>query len=276
VAAKEQFMSQTAAKRFQTRTTLVTREWLLHILERVKSGELSPLQAIEELKILPYEELVCAKPDHHRSLRLGFPEVIFGQGKTVEQVVTIAEKLVAYSERLLITRVSLETFDAVKKKIPDITYNPLSKTIVLNRKHTTPRPGITVVTGGTADIPVAEEAAVTAELMGNKVERVYDVGVAGIHRLLDKLPQLRKAKVIIAVAGMEGALPSVLGGLVPIPIIAVPTSVGYGASFAGLAPLLTMLNSCAPGVAVVNVDNGFGAGYIAGLINRNSRVRRED
>ncbi len=269
-------MSQTAAKRFQTRTTLVTREWLLHILERVKSGELSPLQAIEELKILPYEELVCAKPDHHRSLRLGFPEVIFGQGKTVEQVVTIAEKLVAYSERLLITRVSLETFDAVKKKIPDITYNPLSKTIVLNRKHTTPRPGITVVTGGTADIPVAEEAAVTAELMGNKVERVYDVGVAGIHRLLDKLPQLRKAKVIIAVAGMEGALPSVLGGLVPIPIIAVPTSVGYGASFAGLAPLLTMLNSCAPGVAVVNVDNGFGAGYIAGLINRNSRVRRED
>ena len=184
---------------------------------------------------------------------------------------TIAESLAACSGRLLITRVSQKTFSAVKKKLPDVTYNPLSRSILLNRKQTTPRPGITVVTGGTADIPVAEEAAVTAELMGNKVERVYDVGVAGIHRLLDKLPQLRKARVIIAVAGMEGALPSVIGGLVPIPIIAVPTSVGYGASFAGLAPLLAMLNSCAPGVAVVNIDNGFGAGYIAGLINRSSK-----
>ena len=264
-------MTRNSAKKSQAGSNLVTREWLLQTLERVKSGELSPLQAVQELSILPYEELVSAKPDHHRSLRLRFPEVIFGQGKTVEQIVTIAERLAARSGRLLITRVSQETFSAVKKKIPDVTYNSLSRSILLNRKQTTPRPGITVVTGGTADIPVAEEAAVTAELMGNKVERVYDVGVAGIHRLLDKLPQLRKARVIIAVAGMEGALPSVIGGLVPIPIIAVPTSVGYGASFAGLAPLLTMLNSCAPGVAVVNIDNGFGAGYIAGLVNRSSK-----
>ena len=264
-------MTRSSAKKSQPSTALVTGEWLLQTLERVKLGELSPLQAVEELRMLPYEELICAKPDHHRSLRLGFPEVIFGQGKTVEQIVTIAERLAARSGRLLITRVSQETFNAVREKIPDVTYNSLSMSILLNRKQTTPRPGITVVTGGTADIPVAEEAAVTAELMGNKVERVYDVGVAGIHRLLDKLPRLRKARVIIAVAGMEGALPSVIGGLVPIPIIAVPTSVGYGASFAGLAPLLTMLNSCAPGVAVVNIDNGFGAGYIAGLINRSSK-----
>ena len=264
-------MTRSSVKKSQPGTTLVTREWLLQTLERVKSGGLSPLQAMQELSILPYEELVSAKPDHHRSLRLRFPEVIFGQGKTLEQIVTIAERLAARSGRLLITRVSQETFDAVREKIPDVTYNSLSMSILLNRKRTTPRPGITVVTGGTADIPVAEEAVVTAELMGNKVGRVYDVGVAGIHRLLDKLPQLRKARVIIAVAGMEGALPSVIGGLVPIPIIAVPTSVGYGASFAGLAPLLTMLNSCAPGVAVVNIDNGFGAGYIAGLINHSSK-----
>jgi NCAIR mutase (PurE)-related protein len=264
-------MTRSSAKKSQPGTNLVTREWLLQTLERVKSGELSPLRAVQELSILPYEELVCAKPDHHRSLRLGFPEVVFGQGKSVEQIVTIAERLAARSGRLLITRVSRKTFSAVKERIPDVTYNSLSRSILLNRKQTTPRPGITVVTGGTADIPVAEEAAVTAELMGNKVEKVYDVGVAGIHRLLDKLPQLRKARVIIAVAGMEGALPSVIGGLVPIPIIAVPASVGYGASFAGLAPLLAMLNTCAPGVAVVNIDNGFGAGYIAGLINRSSK-----
>lgn len=269
-------MARSSAKQPQPATAIVTKEWLLQTLERVKSGELSPLQAVEELSILPYEELVCAKPDHHRGVRLGFPEVVFGQGKTTEQIITIAEGLVAHSDRLLITRVSQETFSAVKEKIPDVTYNSLSKSIILNRKQTAVHPGISIITAGTADIPVAEEAAVTAELMGNKVERVYDVGVAGIHRLLDKLPQLRKARVIIAVAGMEGALPSVIGGLVPIPIIAVPTSVGYGASFAGLTPLLTMLNSCAPGVAVVNIDNGFGAGYIAGLINCGWEAQGED
>ena len=264
-------MTRGRAKQSLPDATLVTRQWLLHTLERVKSRELSPLQAVSELSILPYEELISAKPDHHRSLRLDFPEVVFGQGKTVEQMVTIAEKLSAHSDRLLITRVSQKSFRAVKEKIPDVTYNSLSRSILLNRRQTTPRPGITVVSAGTADIPVAEEAAVTAELMGNKVERAYDVGVAGIHRLLDKLPQLRQARVSIAASCMLGALPSVIGGLVPIPIIAVPTSVGYGASFAGLAPLLTMLNSCAPGVAVVNIDNGFGAGYIAGLINRSAK-----
>jgi len=268
-------MTRSAAKKSQPGTALITGEWLLQTLERVKSGELSPGQAVEELSVLPYEELVCAKLDHHRTLRLGFPEVIFGPGKTVEQIVTIAERLAARSGRLLVTRVSQETFNAVKERIPDVTYNSLSSSIYLNRRQSPARPGITVLTGGTADIPVAEEAAVTAELMGNKVERLYDVGVAGIHRLLDKLPQLRKARVIVAVAGMEGALASVIGGIVPIPIIAVPTSVGYGANFAGLAPLLTMLNSCAPGVAVVNIDNGFGAGYMAGLINRSSKAQRE-
>ncbi|MFP3899137.1 MAG: nickel pincer cofactor biosynthesis protein LarB [Dehalococcoidia bacterium] len=268
-------MPQGPARRSKSVTTPVTEAWLLRILERVKSGELSPLRAVEELSVLPYEELACAKPDHHRSLRLDFPEVIFGQGKALEQIVAIAEKLAACSDRLLITRVGEEVFSAVKEKIPDVSYNALSRSVFLNRRPGTPRPGVTVVTGGTADIPVAEEAAVTGELMGSEVERVYDVGVAGIHRLFDSLPLLRKAKVIVAVAGMEGALPSVIGGLVPVPIIAVPTSVGYGASFAGLSPLLTMLNSCAPGVAVVNIDNGFGAGYIAGLINRGSKARSE-
>ena len=172
------------------------------------------------------------------------------------------------ADKVLVTRAAPEAFKAVSERIPDARYNPLSGTIVVNRHPgKAPRPGIVVVTGGTADIPIAEEAAVTAELMGNKVEQVFDVGVAGLHRLLDKLPALRRARVLVVVAGMEGALPSVVGGLVQAPVIAVPTSVGYGASFGGLAALLTMLNSCAPGVSVVNIDNGFGAGYLAGLIN---------
>lgn len=246
----------------------VTHEWLQLILEKVKSGELSLAEATHELSHLPYEELAYAKIDHHRPLRTGFPEVVFGGGKTVEQIASIARRLAARSERLLITRTSHETYISVKEFVPDAVYNPVSRTIVVNRlKKPRIRPGIAVLTGGTADIPVAEEAAVTAELMGNEVERVFDVGVAGIHRLLDKLPQLRNAKVLVVVAGMEGALPSVVGGLVSVPIVAVPTSTGYGASFQGLAPLLAMLNSCAPGVAVVNIDNGFGAGYLAGLIN---------
>lgn len=247
----------------------VTQKWLLQVLKKVKSGELSLSKAVEELSILPYEELTCAKLDHHRNLRVGFPEVIFGRGKTVEQIVTIAEHLAAHSERVLITQASQEAYQAVQKVLPGVVYNTASKTIVLNKtKNAKLRPGIVIISGGTSDIPVADEAAVTAELMGNQIEKIYDVGVAGIHRLLDKLPQLREAKVLIAVAGMEGALASVVGGLVSAPVIAVPTSVGYGASFSGLAPLLTMLNSCAPGVAVVNIDNGFGAGYLAGLINQ--------
>ena len=246
----------------------INQEWLAHILEKVKSGSLSVTQAIQELSILPYEELDFAKIDHHRGIRIGFPEVILGTGKTTEQIVTIASHLSASSTKLLITHVDQETYVAVKAAIKDASYNPLAKTIVVNRQQNISlRPGITVVTGGTSDIPVAEEAAVTAEIMGNKVEKVFDVGVAGLHRLLDKLPKLRQAKVLVVVAGMEGALPSVVGGLVSAPIIAVPTSIGYGANFNGLAALLTMLNSCAPGIAVVNIDNGFGAGYMAGLIN---------
>ena len=251
-----------------TNQSRINQEWLAHILEKVKSGNLSITQAIQELSILPYEELDFAKIDHHRGIRIGFPEVILGTGKTTEQIVTIASHLSASTMKLLITHIDQETYVAVKAVIKDASYNPLAKTIVVNRQQNISlRPGITVVTGGTSDIPVAEEAAVTAEIMGNKVEKVFDVGVAGLHRLLDKLPKLREAKVLVVVAGMEGALPSVVGGLVSAPIIAVPTSIGYGANFNGLAALLTMLNSCAPGVAVVNIDNGFGAGYMAGLIN---------
>lgn len=254
-------------------TNQITNEWLLHTLEKVKSGELSLNEAVEELSHLPYEELYYAKIDHHRSLRVGFPEVIFGRGKTVEQITGIARRLIACSDKLLVTHAVEEAYLSVKENIPDAVYYPASRTIVVNRvQNPRLRPGVAVVTGGTADIPVAEEAAVTAELMGNQVDKIFDVGVAGLHRMLDKLPRLRSARVLVAVAGMEGALPSVLGGLLTAPIIAVPTSVGYGASFNGLAPLLTMLNSCAPGVAVVNIDNGFGAGYLAGLINMENHV----
>jgi NCAIR mutase (PurE)-related protein len=255
-------------KKNRTNETTVTDEWLINILEHVKSGDLSVRQATRELSVLPYEEMDFAKVDHHRNVRMGFPEVIFGRGKTIEQIVSIAVAMSAHSKRILVTHASPEAYSAVKAKIKDAKYNPASKTIVVNRiRNISLRPGITVVTGGTADIPIAEEAAVTAELMGNKVEKIFDVGVAGIHRMFDNLHYLRNSRVLIVVAGMEGALPGVIGGLVSVPVIAVPTSVGYGASFNGLAPLLTMLNSCAPGVAVVNIDNGFGAGYLAGLIN---------
>lgn len=243
-------------------------DWLLRTLDKVQSGDISTEEAIQELSILPYEDLSFAKIDHHRNIRTGFPEVVFGLGKTVEQIVVIAERLSTHSDKVLVTHATPEAFKAVKKKISDAVYNQASRTIVVNRQqHPILRPGIAVITGGTSDIPVAEEAAVTAELMGNKVEKIFDVGVAGLHRLLDRLPRIRQAKVLVVVAGMEGALPSVVGGLVSVPIIAVPTSVGYGASFNGLAALLAMLNSCATGVSVVNIDNGFGAGYIAGLIN---------
>jgi pyridinium-3,5-biscarboxylic acid mononucleotide synthase len=254
----------------------VTQEWLSQTLEKVKSGEISIAAAIKELSVLPYEELSYAKIDHHRGLRSAFPEVIFGRGKTVEQIVNIALRIAAHSDRLLITRAEPAAFESLKEQLPEVQYNPAARTIVLNRRPpSTPRPGVAVITGGTADIPVAEESAVTAEVMGNQVERVFDVGVAGLHRLFDKLPRIRDARVLVVVAGMEGALPSVVGGLVSVPIIAVPTSVGYGANFDGLAPLLTMLNSCAPGVAVVNIDNGFGAGYLAGLINlQNDRTNQ--
>lgn len=247
----------------------IDTERLKQILSRVKSGEMAIEDALAQLVNLPYEDLGFAKIDHHRALRRGFPEVVFGPGKTAEQIAAIAERLASTSDRVLVTKVEAECFDAVRERVPDAQYHPIARAITVNRaKEASPRPGIMVVCGGTSDIPIAEEAALTAELMGNAVERSYDVGVAGVHRLLGHLPQLRQAKVVVAVAGMEGALPSVVSGLVSVPVIAVPTSVGYGASFLGLAPLLAMLNSCAAGVSVVNIDNGFGAGYLAALINR--------
>ncbi len=248
----------------------VLQSWLERTLEKVKSGDITVAQAIRELSILPYEEMDFAKIDHHRRIRVGFPEVILGQGKTTEQIISIAGRLISSSDKILITRVNEAVYKELITVIPDAFFHPASRAIIVNRDQNQVQvPGVTIVTGGTADIPVAEEAAVTAELIGNKVEKVFDVGVAGLHRLLAKLPEIRKASVLVVVAGMEGALPSVVGGLVSVPLIAVPTSIGYGANFEGLAPLLTMLNSCAPGVSVVNIDNGFGAGYIAGMINRN-------
>lgn len=237
-------------------------------MRRVKAGEVTEEEALARLRTLPYEDLDFAKLDHHRTLRRGFPEVVLGAGKTVEQVVEIAQRLAAQADRLLVTRVSRAYFEAVQAVIPDVAYNSVAKTIQLNRcPQPRLRPGVLVLSAGTADIPVAEEAVVTAELMDNAVVRLYDVGVAGLHRLLDHLPILNQARVVVAVAGMEGALPSVVSGLVSVPVIAVPTSIGYGASFQGLAALLGMLNSCSPGVSVVNIDNGFGAGYLASLIN---------
>lgn len=221
---------------------------------------------------MPYEELgEFAKLDHHRVLRRGFPEVVYGEGKSIEQIVAITQRMAAQGGKVMVTRVNQDCFAAVQGALPAARYNPLARTITLQQgEHVEPLPGVLVICAGTADTPVAEEAAVTAELMDNQVERAYDVGVAGIHRLLDHLPQLQQARVIVAVAGMEGALPSVVGGLVAAPVIAVPTSVGYGASFGGITALLAMLSSCAPGLAVVNIDNGFGAGYLAGIINRNA------
>jgi len=241
---------------------------LRRLLEQVQNGTCSIDDAFSRLRDLPFEDLGFAKVDHHRTLRHGFPEVIFCPGKTTEQIVEIARSIVARGNNLLATRANREVFDAVAAALPRAEYNTLGRTIRYVQTPLEAREGILVVSAGTADIPVAEEAAETATIMGNRVERVYDVGVAGLHRLLSHLPALTSARVIIVVAGMEGALPSVVGGLVSVPVIAVPTSTGYGASFNGLAALLAMLNTCASGVTVVNIDNGFGAGYAAALINR--------
>lgn len=241
------------------------------LLESLQQGALSIDETLERLRHLPYEDIGFAEVDHHRALRRGFPEVVLGEGKSREQVVAIAERLAAKSDRLLITRVDADTYRAVKERLPDAGYHAEARAVSLNRSGEPRWPGVAVVCAGTSDLAVAEEAAVTAEVMGSQADRFYDVGVAGIHRLLDKLEAMRSAKALVVVAGMEGALPSVVAGLVTAPVIAVPTSVGYGASFRGLAPLLAMLNSCAAGVAVVNIDNGFGAGYLAAVINRQSR-----
>lgn len=242
---------------------------LLELLKSVKSDELSVEAALQKLKNLPYADLGFAKIDFHRQLRQGFPEVIYCSGKTTEQIVTIFNDLYQQCEgNLLATRAGREVYDAVAAKVPEAQYNKLARLIMLRRGEQKQRGHILVVSAGTSDLPVAEEAALTAEVLGNHVERLYDTGVAGIHRLLSRLDKLRQARVLIVVAGMEGALASVVGGLVDKPVIAVPTSVGYGASFGGLAALLSMLNSCASGVGVVNIDNGFGAAYLASNINR--------
>ena len=239
------------------------------LLEQVRSGELPVESASARLRSLPFEDLGFARVDHHRAMRCGFPEVIFCTGKTDDQVAGIAERIVASGSDLLATRATPAMYDAVKTRCPSAEYHETARTIVVQDSWRDMGTGeVLVVSAGTSDIPVAEEAAVTARVLGNRVERLYDVGVAGIHRLLSHHEAIMNASVLIVVAGMEGALPSVVGGMVSRPVIAVPTSIGYGASFNGLAALLAMLNSCASGVTVVNIDGGFNAGYAAGLINR--------
>jgi len=247
----------------------VNSESIRKLFDDVRRGKLAPDDAVVRLRHMPFEDLGFAKVDHHRALRVGMPEVILGERKTPAQVAAIFQKLAKHGGNVLATRADPKQFAAVKKKVRGAEYRELARAIVLERDQTTYGKGIiTVVSAGTSDIAVAEEAVVTAELMGNEVQHLYDVGVAGVHRLLANREKLAQARVLIVCAGMEGALPSVVGGLVGVPVIAVPTSVGYGASFKGLAALLGMMNSCASNVSVVNIDNGFGAGYVASLINR--------
>lgn len=243
---------------------------LRNVLQDYHESRLSLDEVVDKLKILPYEDLDFVKIDHHRAMRQGFPEVIFCQGKTVEQVAKIMNSLSVHNQNILATRASEAMYEAVKAIVPDALYYETANIIFVQRDKVQPddQRFVLVMTAGTSDIPVAEEAAVTAEVMGNKVKRLYDVGVAGIHRLFAHQEIIQKANVIIVAAGMEGALVSVVGGMVAKPVIALPTSIGYGASFNGLAALLSMLNSCAAGVSVVNIDNGFGAGRLASIINK--------
>jgi len=246
----------------------MNREHLASLLTAVQAGRVSVARALGELRHLPYENLGFARMDNHRAIRQGFPEVIFCEGKTVAQGATIARQSLKRHGLLLATRASRELFTAIRAFAPRAQYHPLSRAIVIKpRRPAQPIGHVLVLSAGTSDIPVAEEAAVTAGMLGSRVETLYDVGVAGLHRILDNRPALDAANVLVVVAGMDGVLPSVVGGLVAKPVIAVPTSVGYGASFQGLAALLTMLNSCAAGIAVVNIDNGFGAGVMAHRIN---------
>jgi len=239
------------------------------LLERVKNGDESIETAVKELKKLPFEDVGYAKIDHHRELRNGYPEVIYCAGKTVEQIKGIVKRLIDRNNNILATRASKEVYEGILEVTGDAVYYEAARIVVVKRREIIVTDKvIAVVTAGTSDIPVAEEAAVTAETLGNRVNRIFDVGVAGIHRLLANTDALMSANVLIVVAGMEGALASVVGGLVDKPVIAVPTSVGYGANFGGLAALLTMLNSCSSGIGVVNIDNGFGAGYLASMINK--------
>ena len=239
------------------------------LLNEVKNGSASVEEALEVLKNFPYTDLGFARIDHHREIRTGYPEIVYCSGKTVDQVREIFRVMSQRENNVVGTRASQEMFDAVKSVIPDAVFYKMARIIsVQKKKPETPESMIAVITAGTSDMPVAEEAAVTAELLGNNVIRIYDAGVAGIHRLVDKLPEIRKCKVIVVIAGMEGALASVVGGLVDKPVIALPTSVGYGANFGGISALLAMLTSCSSGVTVVNIDNGFGAGFSASMINK--------
>ena len=244
-------------------------KYLRELLNNVKNGNVSVEDALSDLKKLPFEDIGFAKIDHHRNIRNGFPEVIYSEGKTIEQIKEIVKKLIEKNNNIMATRADYSVYEGIKEISGDAVYYERARIVVVKKKEILKsKKIIAVVSAGTSDIPVAEEAAVTCEVMGNVVERVYDVGVAGIHRLFAKSDVIMKANVLVVVAGMEGALASVVSGLVDRPVIAVPTSVGYGASFKGLSALLTMLNSCATGIGVVNIDNGFGAGYLAAIINR--------
>jgi len=247
----------------------MTEDQIRKILEEHIAGGLTAEAALQRLQSLPFEDLGFANVDHHRSLRQGFPEVIFGAGKTVEQVARIVESMYKHDHNILITRASLSQYERVKQIAPDAEFHEGGRAIaIMKDRKIVGRGTVMVISAGTSDMPVAEEAVVTLRVMGNQVDSLYDVGVSGIHRLLDRRERVAKARVVIVVAGMEGALPSVVGGLVSVPVIAVPTSIGYGASFNGLAALLSMLNSCASNVTVVNIDNGYGAAVVASLINR--------
>ncbi|ACQ52335.1 nickel pincer cofactor biosynthesis protein LarB [Clostridium botulinum] len=246
----------------------MNKEDIKKLLLDIKSDKISLEDGVNILQDLPFKDLGYAKIDNHREMRVGYPEVIYCAGKTVDQIKGIIEFMLTKENNILGTRATKEAYEEVKRICPEAEYNELARTIVIKKREVKSKGGyIAVVTAGTSDIPVSEEAAVTAEIFGNKVERIYDVGVAGIHRLFDKLELIRGARVVVVAAGMEGALASVVGGLVDKPVIAVPTSIGYGANFQGLSALLSMLNSCASGVSVVNIDNGFGAGYLASMIN---------
>ncbi len=247
---------------------VMTTDDAIKLLNQFRAGSISLEAAVRAFQAPPVADLGFAQVDSHRALRKGFGEVIYGKGKTPGQIVEIAKRILQNEPRVLITRLEPDAAMFVKKKLKNARHHAAARCVIVDPKPLPKRPGvIAVLCAGTSDLPVAEEAALTADVMGNEVERIYDIGVAGLHRLLNKLEQIQKARVIIAVAGMEGALPSVVSGLVSRPVIAVPTSVGYGANFAGLAPLLGMLNSCSSGVTVVNIDNGFGAGYAASQIN---------
>jgi len=247
----------------------MTRNDIENLLKEVKTGEKSVEEALDVLKNFPYTDLGFARIDHHREIRTGYPEIVYCAGKTVAQVAAIFDVMHKREDNIIGTRADEIMYREISRNIPEAVYYEVARIISI-RKKVPPSPDtrIAVITAGTSDMPVAEEAAVTAELLGNNVLRIYDAGVAGIHRLVDKLPEIRKCRVIIVIAGMEGALASVVGGLVNIPVIAVPTSVGYGASFGGISALLAMLTSCSTGVTVVNIDNGFGAGFSASMINQ--------